>query len=336
MIHRTLATWQSLSWQEELSQLVTDPRELLERLELDPALLAKAELAHKAFPLRATQSYVNRIKVGDPNDPLLKQILPIGAEFDAPSGYSHSPLQEDNFTKTKGLIHKYHGRVLLVAASQCAINCRYCFRRHFDYQDNTPKRQEWQDAFDYIRADHSIEEVILSGGDPLAISDKQIAWLIEALANIPHVQRLRIHTRLPIVAPARVTDSLLDAVHHPRLQTVMVVHCNHPQEIDDEVRTGLLKLRDSNISMLNQTVLLKGINDHIDVLTALSKQLFSSGVLPYYLHLLDAVIGAAHFEVKHSEAVSLSQQMLMCLPGYLVPKLVREVPNAASKTPIYS
>lgn len=334
MIPRTIPTWQSLSWQEELSQLITSPKALLEHLQLDDALLPAAQEASKLFPLRTTLSFVQRIQPNTPEDPLLKQILPLHAETSSPSEYVSDPLEEHSANPVKGLIHKYHGRVLLIAASQCAINCRYCFRRHFDYENNTPSRQEWQQALDYIRSNTDIEEVILSGGDPLAISDKQCEWLLKTIAEMPHITRIRIHTRLPIVLPSRITDTLVNTLSRLPKPVVMVVHCNHAQEIDMSVQQVLHQLADAGITMLNQTVLLKGVNDSCEVLANLSKRLFEARVLPYYLHLLDKVSGAAHFNIEEKDAISLHNELLACLPGYLVPKLVQEVPDKPSKVPI--
>ncbi|MFL0800496.1 MAG: EF-P beta-lysylation protein EpmB [Agarilytica sp.] len=334
MIPRTIPTWQSKSWQEELSNLITDPTELFSLLKLDSSLLPSAIASAQLFPLRSTHAFVNRIETGNIDDPLLRQILPLAAEQGIDADYSLDPLEEAEFTPIPGLIHKYTGRVLLVAANQCAINCRYCFRRHFDYQANSPSREQWNDAFRYIQGNTSIDEVILSGGDPLAISDKQLSWMITQIESIPHVSRLRIHSRLPIVAPSRVTDTLIESLRSTRLSTVMVIHCNHSQEIDNEVCDALKKLKTSDCTLLNQSVLLRGVNDSEKALTDLSLTLFRQGVLPYYLHLLDKVTGTSHFNVELGCARSLYQALLANLPGYLVPKLVKETPNAPSKVPI--
>lgn len=334
MITRTLPTWQSKSWQEELADLITSPAELFALLQLDPGQLSDAHQACEQFPLRTTRAYAHRIKPGDPNDPLLRQILPLGVELNRVPGYGPDPLKEIDANPLPGLIHKYHGRVLFVVAPQCAINCRYCFRRHFPYQDNTPGRHQWQAALDYIRADNSIEEVIYSGGDPLVLGDKQLHWLSQEIAAIGHVKRLRVHTRLPIVAPSRITDQCLEWLTLPHLQTVMVIHCNHAQEIDADVIRSLACLRSAGVTLLNQSVLLKGVNDDSHTLAALSKTLFEAGVLPYYLHLLDKVAGSAHFAVSQTRASEIYQSLLALLPGYLVPTLVRENAYAASKTPM--
>lgn len=333
MIPRTNPSWQPQSWQEELSQLINDPLQLLELLELDISLLPLAQKAHQLFPLRCTYSYLQRIEKGNPNDPLLLQILPLGKELDQPAGFVSDPLEEHAFTPVKGLIHKYHGRVLLMASAQCAINCRYCFRRHYDYVDNTPSRLQWQPALDYISQTTSINEVILSGGDPLASSDKALFWLLEQLEKIPHIQRLRIHTRIPMVLPKRINAALTNRLRLSRLQKVLVIHCNHAQELDKEVGQALDALKQANVTLLNQSVLLKGINNNSQTLVELSESLFHYGVLPYYLHVLDPVSGAAHFDVEEEDMLALHKKILAILPGFLVPKFVREVPHEKSKSP---
>lgn len=329
-----MPTWQSKSWQDELADLITSPEELFALLKLNPDELKGARAACQQFPLRTTRAYASRIRPGDPRDPLLQQILPLGSELNAAPGFVTDPLAEGAANPLPGLIHKYRGRVLFVVAPQCAINCRYCFRRHFPYQDNTPGRQQWQTALDYIRADSSIEEVIYSGGDPLVVSDKQLLWLSREVANIGHVKRLRVHTRLPIVAPSRITDDCLEWLSLPGLQSVMVIHCNHAQELDEHVDSALARLKAAGVTLLNQTVLLRGVNDSSATLAQLSQRLFQAGVLPYYLHLLDKVAGAAHFAIDERHASDLYQELLTLLPGYLVPRMVRENPGAASKTPV--
>lgn len=332
MIPHTIPTWQSKSWQEELAELVTDPAELLTLLELPHSLLPEARAAASAFPLRVTRSFINRIQPANPADPLLLQVLPLGIELDPADGFSSDPLEEEQSNPVPGIVHKYHGRLLLIAASQCAINCRYCFRRHFDYQSNSLSRSQWQQALAYIAADDSLSEVILSGGDPLVVGDRQLAWLIGELERIPHVRRLRIHSRLPIVLPSRITDALVNTLTTSRLQIITVVHCNHANEIDIHVQMALRRLKSASDALLNQAVLLKTINDTADSLRALNERLFENGVLPYYLHLLDKVSGAAHFQVEHSVALALHKQLQATSPGYLVPKLVREDAGALNKT----
>lgn len=331
MIPRTIPTWQAKSWQEELSELITDPNTLLELLELDPSLLPAAERAAKLFPLRTTQSFANRIRRGDLDDPLLRQILPLKEELEEHPDYTDDPLEEAEATPAPGLIHKYKGRLLLIASTQCAIHCRYCFRRHFDYQGNQLTRQQWTETLDYIRQDTSIEEVILSGGDPLSVSDNQLEWLFDQIANIQHVERLRIHTRLPVVAPSRVTPKFVEQLTKSRLKAIVVLHINHAQEIDDEVVHAVEILTQASITVLNQSVLLNGVNDDAKALIALSKALSRIDVMPYYLHTLDKVAGTPHFYVPLRRTHSIYNALLANLPGYLVPKLVKETPNAPSK-----
>lgn len=336
MIPRTISAVQGLDsqaipWQQSLASLITDPLTLLDRLHIKGELDEKTLAALQSFPLRVTESFVKRMELGNPRDPLLLQVLPLGQEMEDWDSWVEDPLAERNFRKQKGLIHKYKGRVLLIAAPQCAINCRYCFRRHFDYASNSPSRRDWQDSFNYIRKDNSIHEVILSGGDPLVVSDKQLAWMVDEIANIEHVKLLRIHTRLPIVLPSRVTPELLGILSQTRLQSVVVIHSNHPNEINKEVACSLKLFQKHEITTLNQSVLLKNINDHCDIFTKLSIRLFECGVLPYYLHLLDKVKGARHFTVTREDACAIYNNLRAELPGYLVPQLVEEVPGALSK-----
>jgi EF-P beta-lysylation protein EpmB len=333
MIHRTgslLQTDSPLSWQQQLANAITDPLELLKRLKLDESLLPAAYLAAKQFPLRVPHAFVDQMKIGDSNDPLLRQVLPLQDELISVSGYSTDPIKELAYTD-KGIIHKYRGRVLLLVTGHCAINCRYCFRRHFPYEENRLSRDQWLDTIKAIAADTSIEEVIYSGGDPLAANDKQLAWLTQQIAAIPHIKRLRIHSRLPVVIPERINDDCLSWLNNHRLDTVFVLHINHANEISPALVRSIAFLRNAGITVLNQTVLLKNINNSVSVLKNLSDQLFAAGVLPYYLHLFDRVSGAAHFDVPLEEAKQLHQQLLACLPGYLVPKLVKDIEGEASK-----
>lgn len=322
------------SWQTQLSGAVRDPRALLARLGLDERWLPGAEGGHGLFEIRVPEAYLARMRPGDPHDPLLRQVLPVSAETDAVSGFVSDPLAEAEHTPQPGLIHKYHGRVLLIGSPTCAINCRYCFRRHFPYAENSPSRAQWERTLDYLRRDPSIGEAILSGGDPLATGDKRLAWLVERLGEISHLRRLRIHTRLPVVIPDRVDDALLGWLTSTRLQTVMVLHINHPNEIDTAVVEACTRLRGAGVTLLNQSVLLRGVNDDAGTLAELSERLFAAGVLPYYLHVLDPVAGAAHFDVPDAEAVALISTLRKQLAGFLLPRLVREIPGEQSKTPL--
>lgn len=334
MIPQGIPARQPCTWQEELVRAIRDPRELATQLGLDPAALGCAPEALAQFPLRVPRPYLARIRRGDAADPLLLQVLPAARELDQVPGYGRDPLHEHTANPVPGLIHKYHGRVLLLPSPACAIHCRYCFRRHFDYAANTPGRQQWQRALAYIRDDASINEVIYSGGDPLAASDTLLAWLTGQIEAIPQVRRLRIHTRLPVVIPARIDQALLHWLGSSRLGRTLVLHINHANEIDREVAAAVQRLRDCGVTVLNQSVLLAGINDCTERLAALSEQLFSAGILPYYLHLLDPVAGAAHFAVTRERAIALHQGLLARLPGYLVPRLVQELPGHPHKVPL--
>ena len=322
------------AWQAQLSDAIRDPGELCRRLGLDDGWLPGAERGHTLFEVRVPEAFLARMRHGDPDDPLLRQVLPLAAEGEVVPGYVADPLEEADHTPARGLIHKYAGRVLLIASPVCAVNCRYCFRRHFPYEQNAPSRSQWEASLEYLRADTSISEAILSGGDPLAASDRQLTWLVERLDTIPHLKRLRIHTRLPVVIPDRVDDALLGWLSATRLQKVVVLHINHANEIDDAVVAACARLKGAGVTLLNQSVLLRGINDSVDALATLSERLFEAGVLPYYLHVLDPVAGAAHFDVTDEEARELVAGLRETLPGFLMPRLVREIPGEASKTPL--
>lgn len=320
------------SWQRQLRDAVTEVDILLSHLSLAPNDLGLDQ--QQPFPLRVPWSFVDRMNKGDPNDPLLLQILPSSKEWQTTPGFSNDPLGEKNTNPVPGLLHKYHGRVLLTVAGACAVNCRYCFRRHFPYQENNPGREGWQRCLDYIKQNSSISEVIFSGGDPLLASDEHLSQLVKNIAKIEHISTIRIHTRLPIVIPERINQKFIDAIRHPRLKFVMAIHCNHPNELDLSVKQALNQLKSADFTLLNQSVLLKGINDHSDVLKKLSEQLFDYGVLPYYLHLMDKVQGAAHFDVNEASAKIIWQELVAKLPGYLVPKLVKEQADQPNKIPI--
>lgn len=327
-------TSSSPSWQRQLSGAIRDPLVLCERLGLSSESLTSATAGHALFEVRVPEAYLDRIAYANLNDPLLRQVLPISDETLTPNGYVLDPLEEKDHQPAKGLIHKYAGRVLLIASPTCAINCRYCFRRHFPYSENSPSRAQWQEALDYLRNDTSIYEAILSGGDPLAANDRQLAWLVGELENIPHLKRLRIHTRLPVVIPDRIDSALLGWLGGTRLQKVMVLHINHANEIDQAVMDACARLKAAGVTLLNQSVLLRGVNDCVETLATLSERLFEADVLPYYLHVLDPVQGAAHFDIPDDEARALVTQLREHLPGFLMPRLVREVPGEASKTPL--
>ena len=325
------------TWQRDLSRAITDPAQLLAELELDPALAAPARAASNVFALRVTRSYLARMRRGDRDDPLLRQVLPLAAELIEQPGYGSDPLQEHEATRAPNLLQKYAGRALLITTQACAIHCRYCFRREFPYAGQREAEEgagRWDAALEALANDTSIEEVILSGGDPLSLSDARLARITDAIAGMAHVQRLRVHTRQPIVLPSRVDAGLLNWLGGIRLPTVFVLHTNHANEIDDEVRAACAKLRAAGVTLLNQSVLLKGVNDDVDTLANLSRALMDAGVVPYYLHLPDRVRGTAHFDVAETDAQRLIERMSARLSGYLVPRLVREVPGAPYKVPV--
>ncbi|CAG8998726.1 MAG: L-lysine 2,3-aminomutase [Candidatus Celerinatantimonas neptuna] len=321
-----------INWQKELSDVITDPRQLLLELDLNPDDYAEHIKARRLFPLRVPRYFVSLMQRGHPNDPLLRQILPDLAEFNITPGFSPDPLKEQQ-GPVPGLLHKYHNRVLLVVRGGCAVNCRYCFRRHFPYQDNAPGRHGWDKAIEYINARPAINEVILSGGDPLMANDRHLAKLIDALADIPHLKRLRIHSRLPVVIPSRITPGLVAHLSKCRLKCTLVTHVNHPNEVSERFKQAIRPLHQSGIWLLNQSVLLAGVNDNVQTLAELSEALFDSEIHPYYLHLLDKVSGAAHFEVSQEQAIAIMQELYTLLPGFLIPRLVREEPHKQSKTP---
>ena len=278
MIPRTDASWQgesTLNWQQQLQKAITKPKALLETLGLDPELLPAAELACRQFPLRVPHAFIERMEHGNINDPLLMQVLPIQKELIARSGYSSDPLEEQA-SPQRGLIQKYHGRVLLLVNGHCAVNCRYCFRRHFPYEENRLSREQWQALIQTLAADDSIDEVIYSGGDPLASNDRQLQWLTEQIVAIPHIKRLRVHSRLPVVIPDRITPESIRWLSEHRLQSVFVLHINHPNEINTPLRQAVERMREAGITVLNQAVLLRGINDSSVTLQNLSKALFES------------------------------------------------------------
>jgi EF-P beta-lysylation protein EpmB len=330
----TASSWRPAPWQTEFARAVKDPAELLRMLELGEDLLPLARRAAALFPLRVPRNFVARMRKGDALDPLLLQVLPLGRELEDTPDFSTDPVGDLAAMTVPGVLHKYHGRALLVLTGACAVHCRYCFRRHFPYNDANPATDHWNAALDYLRADPSISEVILSGGDPLALSDVRLAELVAQLDTIPHLQRLRIHTRVPVVLPERVDDALLHWISATRLDVVMVLHINHANELDDTTRAAFAQLERAGVRLYNQSVLLRGINDNAQVLQNLSEALFAARVTPYYLHLLDRVTGAAHFDIPETQARVLMDEVHTRLPGYLVPRLVREQAATPYKTPV--
>lgn len=321
-------------WQAHWRQAIRDPAELLAGLGLEPADLGVSALALAQFPLRVPRGFAARMRPGDPADPLLRQVLPVDAEMRVVPGFSFDAVGDGAAKKATGVIQKYRGRALLVATGSCAINCRYCFRRHFDYAGENAARGGWEEAVAAIAADPSIDEVILSGGDPLSLATAKLAELTDALAAIPHLKRLRIHSRLPVVLPERVDEELAHWLAGLPWPLAFVIHANHANEFDAGVDTALARLRGAGAQLLNQAVLLRGVNDDIDALAALSERSFAAGVLPYYLHQLDRVQGVAHFEVDDARALELHSALGARLSGYLVPKLVREIAGDTGKRPL--
>ena len=321
-------------WQQALKKAFTDLDELLSYLELSKSELNLSQQSLEEFSLRVPKEFAALIKKGDPTDPLLLQILPTALELVSLAGFTANPVGDLEAQATPGVLHKYQGRALIIASGACAVHCRYCFRRHYPYAGCTASPHQWKRIVQYLKADPIIHEVILSGGDPLMVHDERLAEWFTELASIPHLRRLRLHTRLPVVVPQRITPRLIELLDSSAIQTVVVLHINHPHELSSSVIAALQKLKTRGTTLLNQAVLLKGVNDSVEIQAALSESLFAAGVLPYYLHLLDHVDGAAHFDVSETNARSLYRQMLDRLPGYLVPKLVREIAGEGSKSPL--
>jgi EF-P beta-lysylation protein EpmB len=318
-------------WQRELADAIRDPGELCAELGLDPRTVGVPVRAAADFPLLVPRPFVQRMRPGDPHDPLLLQVLPQREEDRDVPGFTADPLDESEARAAPGLVRKYAGRALVLVTGGCAVNCRYCFRREFPYAEAGATRRGVEEALDAIEADPTLAEVILSGGDPLLADDAFLRRIVERLDGIPHVRRLRIHSRLPVVLPSRIDAGLLDVLRSSRLARVVVIHANHPAELDDAVAAALRRLADAPAVLLNQAVLLAGVNDSAAVLAALSARLVELGVVPYYLHLLDRVRGASHFEVAEPRARELHRELRDTLPGYAVPRLVREVPGEPAK-----
>ena len=330
MIPRTLT--QNTDWKNELRQAVTRPEELLALLQLPKSQwLNAAKQAASHFPLKAPRSYVSRMQKGNAKDPLLLQVMPLGLELEQHDDYRLDPVGDGPATSLPGLIHKYRNRALLISTGACAVHCRYCFRRHFPYSDSVFTPERLDQTLEYLDAHDELNEVILSGGDPLMLDDSKLGNLLRRIRSINHIRWLRIHTRLPVVLPERVDEGLIDQLSN-NLPISMVIHCNHPNEIDPDVMQAMTSLNNAGIRLYNQSVLLRGINDNADTQCELSHRLYDAGVQPYYLHMLDRVQGAAHFEVSDSSAASIYREMQSRLSGLLLPRLVREIAGASSKT----
>jgi L-lysine 2,3-aminomutase len=321
-------------WRQAWRDAVRDPRELLGMLGLDHLAATLSDAAAAQFPLRVPRGFVARMRHGDPGDPLLRQVLPVLDEDRIVPGFGLDAVGDAQARRGGGVIHKYQGRALLVATGSCAVHCRYCFRRHYPYAEDTAAAAGWREAVELIRGDASIHEVILSGGDPLSLATHKLAELTDALRGIPQIRRLRLHTRLPVVLPERVDAGLLAWLRGLPWPVAVVIHANHANEFDAPVDAALADLRATGATLLNQAVLLRGVNDSVDALADLCERGHAAGVLPYYLHQLDRVAGAAHFEVGDAKALALHARLAARLPGYLVPRLVREVAGQQGKTPL--
>ncbi len=334
MTYFTSSPWQTDDWQHAMKSMNRDLESLCKDLSINIKDLPLAQQASRDFALKVPQNFIKRMEKGNTNDPLLLQVLPQAAETFNHNGFSPDPLLESEFNPVPGLVHKYFGRVLLISHPSCAIHCRYCFRRHFNYKANTPGSKRWDQALNYIRQENNIHEVILSGGDPLAATDAALEELITAIAEIPHIRTLRIHTRLPIVMPERMTDRLLNILSQHRLTTIMVLHSNHAQELSGDCVRAIELIRSREIRLYNQSVLLKNINDSVQTQKALLERLYQLNIQAYYLHALDKVQGAEHFFCSDEVAQQIYAKLLTLLPGYMLPKLVREEPQQLSKTGI--
>lgn len=332
----TTYLFQQQNWQAQLSDLITDPAELLEQLQLQAdQLLSGALLASQQFKLRVPRAFVAKMQPGQALDPLLLQVLPHHLELEEHVDFVTDPLGEEAANQLAGVLHKYKSRFLLTLTGACAVHCRYCFRRHFPYQENLPKNEDWVNIREYLLQHPDINEVILSGGDPLTLSDRKLALWLDRLETLDQIKTLRIHSRVPIVIPQRINDEFLALLSQRKFKVVLVVHSNHAAELDDFTCSQLLRVAQQGIWVLNQAVLLKGVNDSVESLVQLSQRLFAAHVMPYYLHVLDKVKGAQHFDLSAEVADNLYRELLAALPGYLVPKLVREIAGEPNKTPLY-
>lgn len=332
MITRSFDTVEHSNWQFSLKQAIQSVEQLLEQLDLAIEQLPYGlRPGAKHFPIKVPRQFVSRMKKSDPFDPLLLQVLPLAQEQTITPDFSLDPLQEKNASPVPGLFHKYHGRVLLLVTGACAVHCRYCFRQHFSYNEHAIGEERWKQIKNYLQSNSSINEVIFSGGDPLTVTDEKLhKWLID-LEQVPHIKRVRFHTRFPVVLPERIDYSFLTTLKKSSLKKVMVLHINHPQEIDESVINMVKQLKLTDITLLNQSVLLKNINDNAETIIHLSEKLFDAGVMPYYLHLTDKTQGTQHFVVSEYKAKKMMKQVAQKLPGFLVPKLAREIPGMGAK-----
>lgn len=320
------------NWREILKNAVSDPKKLLQRLQLPESEFLADIQARTLFALRVPEPFIQKMEVGNPQDPLFLQVMSAAAEFLEAEGFSQDPLDENQANQVPNILHKYQNRLLFMLKGGCAVNCRYCFRRHFPYADNPSSKRSWQGAIDYIAAHPEIEEVVFSGGDPLMATNEEWRWLLDKLTPLAHISRIRIHSRLPVVIPQRIDDEFCDLLKQSRFALVLVNHINHPNEIDEVFGAAMAKLKEAGVTLLNQSVLLKGINDDALILKTLSDKLFAVGILPYYLHLLDKVQGAAHFYIEDAQAFAIYRRLQSLTSGYLVPKLAREIGGEPNKT----
>ncbi len=318
----------SIPWRQIQKSSKRNLGEVCARLQINPELLHQSP----SFPLLIPERLLNKMERGNLNDPLLRQFLPLREELETLPMFVEDPVGDTAARAAPRLLHKYHGRALLLVTSACAMHCRYCFRQHFDYVTEGGYDAELA----YLAKDPSISEVILSGGDPLSLSDQTLEELLRDLSGIPHIQRIRFHSRFPVGIPERINDSFLKLLDNIRPQVWFVVHINHPRELDKEIISALQKIARLGIPLLSQSVLLKGVNDDLEVLTDLCEQLADAGILPYYLHQLDRVAGATHFEVSEEEGLTLVDALTSRLSGYAVPRYVREIQGKPSKTPVTS
>ena len=318
-------------WLTELAQAFNNPIDLLQFLNLNPADFETDIAARKLFALRVPRAFADKMEKGNPNDPLFLQAMSLQAEFVETEGFVADPLEEQQ-SPAPNILHKYHNRLLFMVKNSCAINCRYCFRRHFPYDEVKSGKAVWAESLLYIAAHSELEEVIFSGGDPLMAKDSELDWLLNEIEQIPHIKTLRIHSRLPVVIPNRITAELCDRLSQSRLNVVLVTHINHANEIDAQFAEKMEKLKNVGVVLLNQSVMLKGINDNAQTLKTLSDRLFEVGILPYYLHLFDKVSGASHFYIEDAQAVEIYRELQKITSGYLVPKLAREIAKEPNKT----
>lgn len=332
MITRTPGSRQD--WRTAIRRTIRDTESLSRALGRTKADIGADDAAHRSFATLVPPAWLDKIDVNDPNDPLLRQVLPIATENEVVSGFIDDPVGDRAARRNGGVLHKYHGRALLVTTGACAINCRYCFRRHFPYSEHLASRGRWKAACAYLKDHPDVTELILSGGDPLMLSTDLLQDLTDQLQSLPHIQTLRVHTRMPVVMPERIDDDLVRWLSRWPGRLVVVIHCNHPNELGPDVASALERLVSSGARLFNQSVLLKGINDRWQVLAKLSQQLFDLQVQPYYLHQLDRTAGTAHFEVDQENAKSIVRQLMAHLPGYLVPKLVQEKAGGEYKQPV--